>query len=155
MDVELIAMKIVYSQTAVGLNEGEVFRNPRFFAGVEEGVQAVTIHGHWPEIAKAHLDAGADVSVINPPPEPLRMGTAFAPVFLFPGLPQDERSDIRIPEDWSTLRYTGRADAGLTLRSLASLISDEPILNRAQAEAAVRAELARRATPALVISDEA
>jgi hypothetical protein len=151
MDVELIAMKIVYSQTAVALKEGETYRNPRFFAGVEEGVEAVSIHGDWPEIAKAHLDAGVDVSVITPPAPPLWLENAAAPLFLFPVLPEDERSSIHIPNDWRELRYTGRA--GLTLRSLASKLSDEPILNRAQAEAAVMAELARRLPPTIVLSE--
>ena len=59
--------EIVYSREVVTLTEGQVFQNPRFFAGPVAGAESVVVHGDWPDIVAAYVAAGASVTIINPP----------------------------------------------------------------------------------------
>lgn len=127
-------MRLIYSRERRALNVGEQFRNPRFFAGVEVGASTVEIHGHFPNIEGAYMAAGVPVEVIggapaSPAPAVFAMGQAQRE-----GCPGEEP----IPADWRGLDWP-------ELRSLAAKVSDEPIISKADAEAAIEAELARRA----------
>lgn len=132
--------EIVYSQTRHPLCEGRQRLNPRFFAGVQEGASAVFVVGDFPKIVDAYTAAGVLVTVEGGalPPKPL----PAAPASLTPV--SDEPGTIAIPDDWRSLPYTGKSHA-LTLRQLAALVSDEPVLTKVQAIAVIEAELERRA----------
>lgn len=51
-----------------------------------------------------------------------------------------ERRDVIVPDDWRGLSWPKR-------RALAALLTDEPVANAAQVEAAITAELERRGQP--------
>lgn len=135
-------MEIVYSQTRHPIADGRTQQNPRFFSGPLKGATAVFVVGDFPRIVEAYCAAGVKVEVIGGPEAPST--PASAPESLTP-VAQD-RGAVEIPEGWQSLPYTGKAHA-LTLRQLAALVSDEPILNKAQAVAAIEAELERRKGP--------
>lgn len=58
--------EIVYSREVVALTEGQVFQNPRFFAGPVAGAESVVVHGDWPDIVAAYVAAGVAVTAIVP-----------------------------------------------------------------------------------------
>lgn len=57
----------------------------------------------------------------------------------------EARRAVVIPDDWQTLPYVPRTRGGPNLKAFAAQFSDEPILNKKQAEEAVLAEIALRA----------
>ncbi|MBP8062395.1 MAG: hypothetical protein KAY29_00855, partial [Brevundimonas sp.] len=141
-------IELIYSQQHTDFIEGRAYSNPRFFTGPRSGVSKVYLVGDWPEIEAAYaaidvpverLDAVAALGV----PEVKDLAIPAAPIV--PAVTADERAKTHIPEDWQNLPWTGAADAGLTLRSLAALFSDTPVLNKGQAKKAIQAELDRRA----------
>lgn len=135
--------EIVYGQSWHPLCEGRMFRNPRFFAGPVGGATKVFLIGDWPSIAEAYLRNGVEV-VLLAGPEP-RRHPLLAPPGLTPSLPDDERDAIYIPADWRDLPWTRPAkDRDLTLRGLAAMFCDAPVLNKAQAVEAIEGELRRR-----------
>jgi hypothetical protein len=144
LDLEVSAMRLLYSQTAMP-PEGFARRNPRFFVGVEDGVDAVLIDGDWPGIAEAYEAVGTTVTAYVPPNAPLAPEPAPPPALgpISAALPIEERGAVEIPEDWEALPWTDKAGTP-SLRRIASLVSDAPVLKRADAEAAIRAELDRR-----------
>lgn len=142
--------KILYSQTGFGLKAGHQFENPRFYSGPRKGVTHVLIDGDWPQITADYAATGATIERLDALPE------VVAPA-VTQGLPKvtdDDRARIHIPDDWRGLPWTGKPDAGLTLRGLATILCDEPVLNKAQAIDAVEAELRRRADVLTASADE-
>lgn len=135
-------MEIVYAQSLHPLCEGRAFRNPRFFSGAEDGVTAAHVVGDWPRVVEAYRALGVPVSVTGGPPE--APAQTFDPPAILQPVADDMKARVYIPEDWQDLPYNGPADAGITLRSLAALVSDEPVTRKAEAVAAIEAELARR-----------
>lgn len=135
-------MHLFYSQT-IRPPEGAAYRNPRHFAGVEEGATLVTLDGDWPAIVAAYSALGVEVSPLHPAPEPPAI--AEPPPSLGGERPQGFLDTVIIPEDWRDLPYRGAADT-LTLRQLAALISPEPVFNKAQAVEIIEAEVGRRAS---------
>lgn len=132
-------MELVYAREAHALKGGQAQRNPRFFAGPEDGVSRVVLVGDWPGIEDAYLARGVPVTHYGRP-ELDRKPAATGPI----AKQADNPASVDIPADWIDLPWT-RADEGQTsLRHLASAISAEPVINRTQAKAAIRAELARR-----------
>lgn len=126
----------IYSRERHPLMEGRLYRNPRFFDGIEQGVKRVLIDGDYPEITAAYVAAGVPVSRIDPL-------TVTGPATL---LPPHEPGAIVIPEDWRELAWTQKAgEDGTSLRALASAISDAPVTNKADAFEVIEGELARRA----------
>lgn len=72
-------MELVYAREAQVLNGGQAQRNPRYFAGPEEGVSSVVLVGDWPEIESAYLARGVSVSRPDRPkaePMPVAAGRA-------------------------------------------------------------------------------
>lgn len=141
--------EIIYSRQKTNFREGVAYANPRFFSTPREGVAKVILVGDWPKIEAAYKARGVPVErlaedaeqVVAPPVVP-----SAAPASLTPVAPADERGRIYIPEDWRDLPWTQpKADRDLTLRGLAALFSATPVINKAQAVAAVTAELQRRA----------
>jgi hypothetical protein len=64
-------MELVYAREGQTLKGGQTQRNPRYFAGPEEGVSSVILVGDWPEIESAYLARGVAVSHQGRPnPEP-------------------------------------------------------------------------------------
>lgn len=136
--------EIVYSQTMhPEVKEGRKFSNPRFFQGeAEEGVTKVIIVGDFPDIAAAYKAMGAEVVEVE---NEQRAADAAAVIASGEPLTEDQKRALPIPGDWQDLPWTQRGGAsGLTLRALASSFSDEPVINKEQAEEAIHAELRRR-----------
>lgn len=136
--------EIVYSQSRhPEMTEGRLFQNPRMFTGVHPDADTAIVVGDFPHIVKAYRDAGKEVR------EPLKE-TALAETATViaerGALTDEERRALAIPDDWRELAWTQRAGdgEGLTLRGLASALSDEPVSNKTQATAVIEAELARR-----------
>lgn len=63
--------EIVYSREVVALTEGQVFQNPRFFAGPVAGADSVVVHGDWPDIVAAYVVSGVPVTAIVPQAPPV------------------------------------------------------------------------------------
>lgn len=129
-------MELVYSRERRTMKEGQSFRNPRFFNGAEEGVTKVLLDGDYPAISRAYAAAGVEVLRTDPLEVAGPKGAA---------LPPHEPGAIVIPENWRDLPWTQRTADDVSLRKLASAISDAPITNKTDAIAAVEAELERRA----------
>lgn len=123
-------MRLFYSQTERP-TDGAEYRNPRFFGEIEAGVEAVTVHGEWPEIVLAYVAAGVPVQIVGAE-TPSSPAPPAAPLPL-----------ARIPDRWRDLPWVGKA-GGLTLRAVAEMVSGMRVINKAQAVAAIEAELARR-----------
>lgn len=120
--------ELVYSQTRQPGGRKQI--NPRFFTGPLPEVSTVYLDGDWPRIAEAYEREGVKV---------LRLDAA--PV-LAPVLAEVQPAEpVFIPADWRELGWSQPDERGLTLRSLASRVSDAPIINKAQAVAAIEAYL--------------
>lgn len=104
--------EIVYSQTKVDLAEGQVQRNPRFYAGPENDVSAVSIYGDWPQITGDYRVRGVEVMqmtpVLRPDSEDIALTDAPAdwrePVQAEPEAPVEEQPRRR--------RRKAKADSG-------------------------------------------
>lgn len=142
-------MELIYSQQAGDFIKGRAYSNPRFFSTPRAGVTKVLLVGDWPKIRAAYEALGVPVEQMGADDatgSPLD-GSEGAKA-LTPTVDVAERSKVYIPDDWAGLPWSKPTDAGLTLRGLAAVFADEPVINKAQATAAIEAELARRATDA-------
>lgn len=119
---------LVYSQTRQP--DGRKQLNPRFFDGPVDGASTVYLDGDWPRIAEAYERKGVKV---------LRLDAA--PVLAPAETEIQEREPVFIPADWRELGWSQPDERGLTLRSLASQVSETAIINKAQAVAAIEAYL--------------
>lgn len=144
--------ELIYSQQASDFIAGRAYSNPRFFTTPRSDVSKVLLVGDWPKIRAAYEALSVPVerldpeaAVANPPV------TATAPAALAPGLGAVERATVFIPDAWADLPWSKPNTEGLTLRGLATLVADGPVLNKAQATAAIEVELQRRA----IAADEA
>ena len=133
--------ELIYSQQASDFIEGRAYSNPRFFSTARSDVSRVLIVGDWPRIEAAYKAIGVPVERIDNAGASLGV-TAASPMAL---ATVEDAAKVAIPGDWSDLPWTQPDERGITLRSLASSVSPKPILNKAQAKAAIKAELARRA----------
>jgi hypothetical protein len=135
-------VRLFYSRSGE-LPDGFARRNPRHFGGAAEpNVERVLIDGDWPAVTEAYVAAGVPVEQLVPADAP-----APAPVVENPtrfSLSPEARAEVEIPDAWRELPWVGPSDA-MTLRSLGARLSDKPVLNKAQAAAAIEAELQRRA----------
>jgi hypothetical protein len=133
--------ELIYSRQATGFVPGRAYSNPRFYTRPREGVTKVYLVGDWPKIEADYKALGVPVERLDAPPAlddstrdtVVRNGAAR----FVSDVPQDERAAIEIPADWSGLSWPA-------LRGLATKLSDTPVLNKADATAAIEAELARR-----------
>lgn len=131
-------MEVVYARSMVPLAEGRKFQNPRFFTGPLAGASKVFLTEDLPKIAEAYRAAGVEVVEVNAEPVSIYEPPTEAP------LSDDERAKVYVPDNWRGLPWAKPVDAGLTLRGLAAVFSDEPVINKAQAIEAIEAELGRR-----------
>ena len=115
-----------------------MFINPRFFSTPRAGVTKVFLVGDWPKIEAAYKALGVPVERLDVAPAAKPSPAAAMPL---PTVPEAERAAVAIPEDWRDLSWP-------QIRSLAAQFASEPVLNKADAVAAVEAELARRALEA-------
>jgi hypothetical protein len=141
-------IEVIYSQQSGDFIEGRAYSNPRFFTTPRSGVSKVYLVGDWPNIEAAYAAIGVPVERLDPVAaistvDPKDLALPASPIV--PAVTAEERAKTYIPEDWQNLPWTGAADAGLTLRSLAAILSDTPVLNKGQAKKAVQAEIDRRA----------
>jgi hypothetical protein len=153
--------ELVYSRQSTGFLPGVAYSNPRFFTSPREGVTKVYLVGDWPNIRAAYEARGVPVEQAEPG---TKIGDAAgpkpvsAPRHLTPGVDPDTRAQTHIPDNWRELPWTGPADT-LTLRQLGALVSPTPVLRKAEAVAAIEAELERRgqaepvAPPTEVVAD--
>jgi hypothetical protein len=135
-------MHLFYARNLERRPDGATFRNARHFTGLEAGGTEVTVDAEFDGIAEAYRAAGVPVTLVGGSVEAPAVETKPA----FAVLSDEERAAIEIPDDWSGLPWP-------QLRRLAQGFSAEPVLNKAQATAAVEAELARR-VPDPVTDDE-
>lgn len=148
-------LEIIYSRQNSDFIKGKIYSNPRFFTTPRSGVTKVYIAGNWPKVEKAykalgvpieHLDEGGiaigeivPIEVKNEPQDDMPQGPDY--------------SGVVIPEGWRDLPWVG-AQGDVTLRSLASQMSEGNVINKPQAVAAITAELARRGVPAVFAIQE-
>jgi hypothetical protein len=126
-------MDIVYSPHRHALVSGRQYRNPRFFTAPDREAKAVYIVGDYPKIAAAYAAIGVPVWSELDVEE-----SAGDPI------PVIDRGAVHIPGDWRDLPWTHPDESGLSLRHLGALLTAEPVINKAQATAAIEAEVARR-----------
>jgi len=131
-------LEIIYSRQTSDFVQGKTYANPRFFSTPRQNAKKVYVVGSWPKIEAAYralgvpverLDADAVVEAIEP----------NAPQLPEPPV-TNEYAHVEIPEDWSSLPWVGEN----SIRSLAMRLTNIAVLNKAQASAIIRAELARR-----------
>jgi hypothetical protein len=143
-------MELIYSRQATDFIKGRAYSNPRFYSAPRRGVTKVFLVGEWPKIEADYRALGVPVERLDeaavsakPQPEP---SAEEALARLSAQTTADERAKIYIPDDWRGLPWTRPAEGrDLTLRGLGAMFSDAPVINKAQAVAAITAELARRA----------
>lgn len=125
-------VEMIYATHRTGLEEGRVWRNAKLFDGkVEPGVSKVIVVGDRPRIVAAYRAAGVEVEEIGVAP---RRG-AGPPA---PPKPVERYFDLtEIPEDWRELSWQAK-------RALAKKLTDVPVINSAQANVAIEAEIERR-----------
>lgn len=138
------ATEIVYSQQRSNFVEGRAYANPRFFTTARSEVTKVYIVGPWPKIRAAYEAIGVEVEELEVDGV-LAKPTSSSATALVSALSGDERAKVYIPDDWASLPWSRPTDAGLTLRGLAAVFADTPVLNKEDARNAIGAELARRA----------
>jgi hypothetical protein len=138
--------EVIYSQQRNGFVEGRTYLNPRFFERPMPGVDKVLIVGDWPKIAHAYAALNIPVEIVGGDQVRAVAGAEVAPHPLVEAISDlDERAKVYIPDDWASLPWSRPTDAGLTLRGLAAVFADTPVLNKEDARNAIGAELARRA----------
>lgn len=150
-------MRIVYSQTGLGMEAGRTFENPRYYTGPRKGATHVFIEGDWPQITADYAAVGVRVERLDPVTgdgSGMTLPTLTAPRSILPQASAEEKARTFIPDDWRDLPWTGKPDAGLTLRGLAAILADVPVLNKVDAVNAVEAELRRRAEALQASADE-
>jgi hypothetical protein len=137
--------ELVYSAQKTDFEPGKRYANPRFFSAVREGVSRVTVIGDWPDVVKAYEAVGVPVTVQG---AARRAAAPAAPAVdrstSRTAEPREQQAAVPIPDDWESLPYLPRSAGEPCLRALASQVSSVPILNKALAVDAIKAELARR-----------
>jgi len=136
--------ELIYSDQHTDYIKGRAYSNPQHFTTARAGVTKVLLVGDWPKVEEAYAAAGVEVehvSAASVMADPAVTELPAAPA----GSDPATRAAVHIPENWRDLKWTGKANAGLTLRSLASVLCDEPVLNKTMAIAAIEGELHRRA----------
>lgn len=125
-------LEIIYSRQNTGFAKGKVYANPRFFSTPRAGATKVYLDGHWPKVEAAYKALGVPVEHLDQmptegqaPPEPT------APT---------DYAAVEIPSSWEELPWVGSP----SIRTLASSLTDQPVINKAQAVAVITAELQRR-----------
>jgi hypothetical protein len=136
-------IELIYSQQSTDYIPGRAYSNPRFFTSPRSGVSKVFLVGDWPDIRAAYENLGIPVERLDAS-EAERQASNIP---LAPAPARDAAEDpgsVVIPEGWEALPWSRPGEDGLTLRGLASLVSPAPVLNKAEAAAAIEAELIRR-----------
>lgn len=138
-------IELIYSQQSSDYIKGRAYSNPRFFTTPRTDVAKVFLIGDWPNIRKAYEELGIPVERLDAVAAEAQPEAMTPPPFLVSALTSDERAAVEIPEGWRDLAWTRAGDGEVSLRSLANQFSDTPILTKADAYAAIEAELQRRA----------
>lgn len=142
-------MELIYSRQATNFIAGRAYSNPRFYSVPRRGVTKVFLVGDWPKIEADYKAMGVPVERLDvedaTPKADHPTSSEVALARLAAKATADERALAHIPDGWRDLPWTKPGDDGLTLRGLATTFSDTPVINKAQAIAAMVAELARRA----------
>lgn len=133
--------ELIYSRQDGDFIQGRAYSNPRFFSTPRSDVSKVFIVGHYPNIREAYERLGVPVEQLDPSASVAQAAQAHPEGIV--GAPLEQRAAVAIPEDWRDLKWTAPADQ-LSLRQLGALVSDTPVLKKADAIAAVEAELKRR-----------
>lgn len=121
-------MKLFYSRSSDGAPKGAQFRNARLYSGPDPKASTVYLGGDYPRIEADYASLGAVVIRLD----------KVAPAYV----PADLSADVvLIPGDWRTLPWSQPDERGVTLRGLASQVSDTPIKTKDEAVAAIEAYL--------------
>lgn len=140
-------MDFYYSTTMTPFGQGKRFKNPQGFWKVDLEATKVYVVGDWPRVVQKYEAANIPVVVIKANDRDVLYGggeikSPDVPV-LVPAAPtptaerRAQQSAVVIPEGWEQMPW---AD----LRRLAASVTDQPVVNKAQATAAIRNELALR-----------
>jgi hypothetical protein len=134
-------MHLYYGTTKTKHAKGKQFKNASVFAGPVADAKSVTIEGVWPRVVDAYSRLGVPITLVQA--EQTKRIEGIPPTAYLPTAERrTEQAAVEIPFDWQQAPW---AD----LRRLAASVSDTPIVNRKQAEAAIEAELERREQGAL------
>lgn len=137
-------IEIIYSQQSTDFIAGRAYSNPRFFTSPRSGVSKVFLVGDWPNIRAAYENLGVPVERLDA--SGAERQAAKIPLAPAPArATAEDPGSVVIPDGWESLPWSKPGPDGLTLRGLASSISPVPVLNKAEAIAAIDDELARRA----------
>lgn len=143
---------LVYTSQKRDFLPGVRYANARFFVDAKQDLPGVIVVGQWQKVIDAYRYAFPEMPLIEVADEAelvnlmLHFGDMEATALPAPEAQETNVSEpstasqvITIPADWrENLAWP-------VLRSLASSVSDTPVRNRADAEAAIEGELARRA----------
>jgi hypothetical protein len=140
-------MDFYYSTTTTPFAKGKRFKNPIGFWKVDEAATHVYVVGQWPRVVAAYEAANVPVTVIDPGDKDVLFNGGVInrqTIVEMPFVPpkqdaakRDQRASVSIPEDWQQMPW---AD----LRRLAASVTDQPVVNKAQATAVIETELALR-----------
>lgn len=136
-------IELIYSQQSTDYIPGRAYSNPRFFTSPRSGVSKVFLVGDWPDIRAAYENLGIPVERLDAS-EAERQAPAIPLSAAPPRATAEDPGSVVIPEGWEALPWSRPGEDGLTLRGLASSVSPAPVLNKAEAAAAIEAELIRR-----------
>lgn len=146
---------VIYSNQKTNFRAGYRYSNARLFDGKPRaGVTRVIVVGDWPLVEKAYRKAGVEVvkcdaagNILDgsdPGPAAAIAVEEARQTQLAQILQKDEaaatpvdRGSVQIPGNWATLAWNAK-------RKIAAALSDAHIINGAQAEEVIKAELARR-----------
>lgn len=127
-------MKLFYGANTERMPEGATFRNHAFFDGVADpDASTVYLEGDYPRIQEAYEAKGVSVvrlDGVSPPADPEAQ------------FPVDPAEQPLIPADWRNLPWTQPDERGLTLKGLASQVSENTIRSKDDAVAAIEDYLA-------------
>jgi hypothetical protein len=149
--------ELVYSNQRTGYEAGRRYANPRFFSTPRAGVSKVIVIGDWPKVVDAYTKLGIPVVVAQNPSDLAKGGRKAVPkppttpetpnarpeptvpetAYLRTAEPRAEQEAVEIPDNWRDLPWPQR-------KSLASRVTDTPVVNGEIANRAIEEELQRR-----------
>lgn len=138
-------VEIIYSRQNSDFVKGKVYANPRFFSTPRADAGKVFIIGDWPQVEAAYKARGVPVVILPDGLEPALQVSELAARRPPQPPPPKPHPEVDIPETWQDLPWVGGEES---LRKLAGQLTEQPVINKAQAFAVITAELARRGQPA-------
>lgn len=142
-------LELIYSRQSSDFIKGRAYSNPRFYSQPRQGVSKVYVVGDYPKIVSDYRALGVEVVEVDQNFALAKRDTANPAVtgakIVVPKVADEQRDGVEIPDDWRDLPWSRpTVEGGPTLRGLGAAFSDTPVLNKADAFAAIEGELERR-----------